>query len=47
VALEDIADLLGHRDVTMLARVYRHRIRPSADAAVEVFGSMFGYGPDR
>jgi integrase len=42
VPLEQIADLLGHRDVTMLARVYRHRVRPSADAAVEVMGKLFG-----
>ena len=36
VPLELIADLLGHVDTTMLARTYRHRLRPSADAAVEV-----------
>jgi integrase len=42
VPLEEIADLLGHVDTTMLSRVYRHRIRPSADAAVAVMGSLFG-----
>jgi integrase len=42
VALELIADLLGHTDTTMLARTYRHRLRPSADAAVEVMGALFG-----
>jgi integrase len=42
VPLELIADLLGHVDTTMLARTYRHRLRPSADAAVEVMGDMFG-----
>lgn len=42
VPLELIADLLGHVDVTMLARVYRHRLRPSADAAVDVMGELFG-----
>ena len=42
VPLELIADLLGHVDTTMLARTYRHRLRPSADAAVEVMGALFG-----
>lgn len=42
VPLELIADLLGHRDVTMLARVYRHRLRPTADAAVAVMAELFG-----
>jgi len=42
VPLELIADLLGHVDTTMLSRVYRHRLRPSADAAVVVMGRMFG-----
>lgn len=42
VPLELIADLLGHVDTTMLARTYRHRLRPSADAAVKVMGDMFG-----
>jgi integrase len=45
VALEEIADLLGHVDTTMLSRVYRHRIRPSADAAVDVMGSLFSATP--
>lgn len=42
VPLELIADLLGHRDVTTLTVTYRHRLRPSADAAVAVMGQMFG-----
>lgn len=42
VPLELIADLLGHVDTTMLSRVYRHRLRPSADAAVDVMGRLFG-----
>jgi integrase len=41
VPLELIADLLGHKDVTMLARTYRHRVRPSADAAVNVMNELF------
>jgi integrase len=42
VPLELIADLLGHAGIDMLSRVYRHRVRPSADAAVETMGSLFG-----
>jgi integrase len=42
VRLEEIADLLGHVDTTMVSRVYRHRVRPAADAAVAVFDDMFG-----
>jgi integrase len=42
VPLELIADLLGHVDTTMLSRTYRHRLRPSADAAVDVMGRLFG-----
>jgi integrase len=42
VPLELIADLLGHVDTTMVSRVYRHRVRPAADAAVAVFDDMFG-----
>jgi integrase len=45
VPLELIADLLGHVDTTMLSRVYRHRLRPSADAAVDVMGRLFGASP--
>lgn len=42
VPLELIADLLGHVDVSMVSQTYRHRVRPSADAAVEVMGRLFG-----
>jgi integrase len=42
VPLELIADLLGHVDTTMLGRVYRHRARPSADAAVAPMAAVFG-----
>jgi integrase len=47
VPLERIADLLGHVDTTMVSRVYRHRVRPSADAAVGVFDGMFGATRER
>jgi integrase len=42
VPLELIADLLGHVDVTMVSHTYRHRVRPSVDAAVDVMNSVFG-----
>ena len=42
VPLEHIADLLGHVDVTMVSRTYRHRLRPSVDAAVNVMDRVFG-----
>jgi integrase len=41
VPLELIADLPGHKDTTMVSRVYRHRVRPLANAAVEVMGRLF------
>jgi integrase len=31
VPLEEVADLLGHANVRMLAQVYRHRVRPVDD----------------
>jgi integrase len=31
VPLQDVADMLGHRDIRMLARTYRHKIRPIVD----------------
>jgi integrase len=42
VPLELIADMLGHTTTTMLQRHYRHRIRPSADAAVGTMDALFG-----
>ena len=41
VPLELIADMLGHTTTTMLQRHYRHRVRPSADAAVRTMDQMF------
>lgn len=40
--LELIADLLGHKNTRMLDATYRHRVRPAANAAVQVMGAMFG-----
>jgi integrase len=42
VPLELIADMLGHTTTTMLQRHYRHRVRPSADAAVGTMDDLFG-----
>ena len=42
VPLELIADMLGHTTTAMLQRHYRHRVRPSADAAVRTMNQMFG-----
>jgi Phage integrase family len=42
VPLELIADMLGHTTTQMLQRHYRHRVRPSADAAVRTIDEMFG-----
>jgi integrase len=44
VPLELIADMLGHTTTAMLQRHYRHRIRPSADAAVGTMDDLFGAG---
>lgn len=42
VPLELIADLLGHTDIKMLSETYRHRVRPSADAALGVMDRLVG-----
>lgn len=41
VPLELIADMLGHTTTAMLQRHYRHRVRPSADAAVATMDRLF------
>jgi integrase len=41
-ALEQVADYLGHGSTRMLDFTYRHRVRPSADAAVETMDRVFG-----
>ena len=41
VPLELIADMLGHTTTAMLQRHYRHRVRPSADAAVGTMDHLF------
>ena len=41
-ALEQVADYLGHGSTRMLDSTYRHRVRPSADAAVDAMDRVFG-----
>ena len=41
-ALERVADYLGHESTRMLDLTYRHRVRPSADAAVVTMDRVFG-----
>ncbi len=47
VPLELIADMLGHTTTSMLQRHYRHRVRPSADAAVRTMDQMFEQQDDQ
>jgi len=41
--VEAVADLLGHKDVRMLAQVYRHRVKRVVDLT-EAQGRMLGEG---
>ena len=38
---EQVADQLGHKDLRMLQRHYRHRIRPTVDGGT-VLGDVLG-----
>lgn len=42
VRLEDVADVLGHKDATVTAKVYRHLIEPTVTAATPVMNATFG-----
>jgi integrase len=42
VPLEAIADVYGHTSTRMLEQHYRHQIRPSVAAHVDVMESLFG-----
>jgi len=44
--LEVIADVMGHADTRMLERTYRHRLRPTVDAAAVVKDSLFDEAED-
>ncbi len=41
VRLEVIADVLGHTSTRMLEQHYRHQVRPTIDAHVEVMAELF------
>lgn len=41
VRLEDVADVLGHKDATVTAKVYRHMIQPTVTAAAQVMDDTF------
>lgn len=41
VRLEDVADVLGHKDSTVTAKVYRHMIQPTVTAATPVMETAF------
>jgi integrase len=45
VALERVADVLGHDGTRMTALVYRHALAPSTDAAVAPMNKLFGDTP--
>jgi integrase len=45
--LEVIADILGHTSTRMLEAHYRHQVRPSIGAHVEVMDGLFGAGGAR
>lgn len=40
--MEEVMDLLGHVDTRMLERVYRHRVRPTVEAAAAPMERLFG-----
>ena len=42
VALEHVADLLGHTNTRMLEQTYRHALQPSMRAAVDPMDRVFG-----
>ena len=41
VRLEAIADLVGHKNATVTARVYRHQLRPVITQGAEVMDTIF------
>jgi integrase len=44
--IEQVADQLGHRDLRMLQKHYRHRLRPTF-AGGRVLGDVLGEAPGR
>ena len=42
VSLEDVADQLGHKDTRMASLHYRHRVRPTVSAGIEMEAVIVG-----
>lgn len=42
VRLEDVGDVLGHKDATVTAKVYRHLIEPTVTAGASAMEATFG-----
>lgn len=41
--MEDVGDVLGHRDATVTAKVYRHMIQPTVTAGTSAMEATFGH----
>ena len=46
VSLEAIADLVGHKNSTVTARVYRHQLRPMITQGAEAMDTIFSQPKD-
>ena len=46
VSIESIADLVGHKNSTVTARVYRHQLRPVITQGAEAMDAIFSKGRD-
>ena len=46
VSLEAIADLVGHKNSTVTARVYRHQLRPVITQGAEAMDTIFSQPKD-
>jgi site-specific recombinase XerD len=46
VSIEAIADLVGHKNSTVTARVYRHQIRPVIAHGAETMDAIFSQRKD-
>lgn len=46
VRLEAIADLVGHKNATVTARVYRHQLRPVITQGAEAMDTIFSQPKD-
>lgn len=42
VRLEDVGDVLGHKDATVTAKVYRHLIEPTVTVGASAMEAAFG-----